>query len=435
MPFAEYHYPFENKELFQSRQPAQFVAEYIAQTRAWFYVMHVISEALFNKIPFENVATTGTILAEDGSKMSKSKNNFPDPWVTVEKYGVDALRFYLMNSVVMRADNLNFSLRDLENKYRKNVLIARNVHNYFLTYAAEARWRTGETSEPSLLDRWILARTKELVRDATLAFDSYDTVAGTEAIEKYMDDLSTWYLRRSRGREDKVFFATLYAAQITFTKVIAPVMPYLAEIIYKNLEEFGRNEADSVHLAAWPAQEDLSVEEAEIISGMQAVREAASIGLAARQTLKIPVRQPLGRMFATRKAAVFSKEMTDILLAELNVKRFDLALPAEEGIPAYAGMKHVENLYLDPALTEELKLEGLARNLERFVQEMRKKAGLQVGEMASLHYRTDDPHMERTLNSFDRKKTYISEVAARPDVSGEVFEWEGRKAEIAISRG
>jgi len=168
MPFAEYHYPFENKETFESRFPAQFVAEYIAQTRAWFYVMHVMGYNLFGQAPFENVVTTGNILAEDGQKMSKSKNNFPDPWIVIEKYGVDALRFYLMNSVVMQADNVNFSEKDLAVTYRKNILILWNVFNYFVTYANEAGWEPkGPGYKPELtnvLDLWIIAKTQELVK-------------------------------------------------------------------------------------------------------------------------------------------------------------------------------------------------------------------------------------------------------------------------------
>ncbi|MBI4363361.1 MAG: class I tRNA ligase family protein, partial [Candidatus Doudnabacteria bacterium] len=146
MPFAEYHYPFDQKETFEKRFPGQFVAEYIAQTRAWFYVMHVISQILFDKAPFENVVTTGTILAEDGSKMSKSRRNFPDPWKVIEKYGVDSLRFYLMNSVVMNADNLNFSEKDLAIVYRKVNLILWNVYNYFVTYANESGWEPDKGS-------------------------------------------------------------------------------------------------------------------------------------------------------------------------------------------------------------------------------------------------------------------------------------------------
>ena len=242
MPFAEYHYPFDasQKKIFLSRYPAQFVAEYIAQTRAWFYVMHVLGLSLFGKAPFENVVTTGTILAEDGSKMSKSKNNFPDPWIVIEKYGVDSLRLYLMNSVVMQAENLNFSVKDLETGYRKVVMILWNCFQYLRTYGTQTKWRVGVRGERAgsanaLLDKWISARTNELVFAVTEGLDGYDTVRATRAIAEYVDDLSTWYVRRSRGRTDSAFFQTLYDSLFSVSKTIAPFMPHLAEVIYKNL--------------------------------------------------------------------------------------------------------------------------------------------------------------------------------------------------------
>src|SRR5258708_6931072 len=231
MPFAEYHYPFDQKEVFESRFPAQFVAEYIAQTRAWFYVMHVISYNLFGKAPFQSVVTTGTILAEDGSKMSKSKNNYPDPWEVMGKYGVDAMRFYLMNSPVMNADNLNFSERELSVIYRKNILILWNVYNYFVTYANEAGWEPKPAGyKPDLtnvLDLWIVAKTQELVNTVTDELDGYNTVRATRAIEEYINESSTWYLRRTRGRKDSHFFGSLRHALLAMAKVSAPELPYI----------------------------------------------------------------------------------------------------------------------------------------------------------------------------------------------------------------
>jgi isoleucyl-tRNA synthetase len=452
MPFSEYHYPFENKKLFESRFPAQFVAEYIAQTRAWFYVMHVISLAVFGKAPFENVVTTGTILAEDGSKMSKSKNNYPDPWEVIHKYGVDALRFYLMSSTVMQAENLNFSVRELEGVYRKVVLILRNVENYLLTYGKEAKWQMvhstlrsnsgqagsgqangeGQKSE-NVLDKWIFVRTQELVNDVTECLDRYDTVRATRAITEYIDDLSTWYLRRSRGRTEPEFFETLYDALMTTAKVIAPLMPYLAEIIYRDLREsFGGEGTESVHLAEWPfdpstqlgasnAMKNPSKDETELLSAMAAVRAIASAALAARKQLNIPVRQPLQKLEIRNENIGFrgQEELIDILKAELNVR--DIMFSP----------KLSEEVALDTVLTDELRHEGLVRALERVVQEARKQSGLKVGEMAKLAYSTSDENLKRAMGQIDTEKTYIQGVAEGE--GGEEYEIEGQKIKILLT--
>jgi isoleucyl-tRNA synthetase len=386
MPFAEYHYPFDQKEVFESRFPAQFVAEYIAQTRAWFYVMHVISFNLFEHAPFQNVVTTGTILAEDGSKMSKSKNNYPDPWVVIEKYGVDALRFYLMNSVVMQADNLNFSEKDLAVVYRKNVLILWNIFNYFVTYANEAGWEPkGPGYKPELtnvLDQWIVAKTQELVNDVTEHLDNYNTVKATRAIENYIQELSTWYLRRSRGRKDSHFFGSMRHALLVLSKVSAPVMPYISELIYQNLNR--KIEVPSVHLAAWLEKKELTEDEKKVLEQMELVRNLVEQGHALRKVSNIKLRQPLSSVTYTGKVQL-AKEFEEILSDELNVR----------------AAKFGNKLEFDLNITPELKKEGLARELERLVQDLRKKSGLKVGEMINLSYDTGDDELIAAFELFD----------------------------------
>jgi isoleucyl-tRNA synthetase len=404
MPFAEYHYPFDQKTVFEKRLPAQFVAEYIAQTRAWFYVMHVISFILFGKAPFENVVTTGTILAEDGSKMSKSKGNFPDPWNVIEKYGVDSLRFYLMGSVVMQAENLNFSIRDLETAHRKVTLILWNVQKYFDTYAREKKWRAdaGAEAERTVLDHWIDARTRELVSETTAAFEGYDTVRATRAISRYVDDLSTWYLRRSRGRDDAAFFPTLYGALRTASKVIAPVMPYTAEAMHMNLNAFGGGGSESVHLTRWPDERTLNDNDRELLEKMAAVRAAASAGLALRKSAGIPVRQPLLKLRVTRQASgvTIDDALLKILGDEVNVRVVEF----------YKG--DADKVELDTVITPELHREGLIRHLERAVQELRRKEGLKVGEPADLFFHTADAELREIATSLDRKKMYLRNVSS-----------------------
>src|SRR5258708_98929 len=417
MPFAEYHYPFDQKEVFESRFPAQFVAEYIAQTRAWFYVMHVISYNLFGKAPFQSVVTTGTILAEDGSKMSKSKNNYPDPWEVMGKYGVDAMRFYLMNSPVMNADNLNFSERELSVIYRKNILILWNVYNYFVTYANEAGWEPKPAGyKPDLtnvLDLWIVAKTQELVNTVTDELDGYNTVRATRAIEEYINELSTWYLRRSRGRKDSHFFGSLRHALLVMAKVSAPVIPYMSELIYSNLN---KNQAVlSVHLAKWPEKKELSKDQKEVLDQMELVCNLVEQGHGLRKAANIKLRQPLASVTYNDKNEL-RKDYTDILAEELNVKT----------------VKFGDKLEFDLNLTSELKKEGLARELERAVQDLRKKSGLKVGEIVNLSYNTDDDELIAAFDLFDTKKTYINKISK--EAGGEKFEVEGKSVDIALTK-
>ncbi len=428
MPFAEYHYPFENKEVFpdvgsaesgsrpqasgEKRFPAQFVAEYIAQTRAWFYVMHVIGYNLFGRTPFENVVTTGTILAEDGSKMSKSKNNFPDPWEVLGKYGADALRFYLMNSVVMQADNLNFSEKDLSTVYRKNILILWNIYNYFVTYANEAGWKQGtsDKAQGTVLDRWISAKAQELVNEVTAELDGYNTVKATRAIESYINELSTWYLRRNRGRKDSDFFATMQNALLTLSKIMAPVAPYISELIYQNL-----NGDKSVHLASWPEKKELDAEQKNILAQMELVRTMVEQGHSLRKNFNIRLRQPLASFTYSAKAEL-PKEFGEILADELNVR----------------SVKAGNKLEFDLNISPELKKEGLAAELTRTVQDLRKKSGLKVGQLVQLNYETDDKEIVEAFELFDRNKTYVSEIKLEPGLEAEIVEIDGKKLRIKI---
>lgn len=416
MPFAEYHYPFDQKELFESRFPAQFISEYIAQTRAWFYVMHVISYNLFGKAPFENVATTGTILGNDGEKMSKSKNNYPDPWIVMSQYGVDAMRFYLMNSPVMNADNLNFNEKELAVVYRKNILILWNIYNYFVTYANEAGWDTGpaglEYQPKNVLDRWAVAKTDELVNQVTEQLDGYNTVRATRAIEEYINELSTWYLRRSRGRKDHEFFDVLRHCLLVLSRVMAPVAPYISEEIFRNLT---RRDIPSVHLTSFPEKKELSREQQEVLTQMQFVRETVEQGHSFRKSSNIKLRQPLARAtYATKQK--LPAEYEDILAEELNVK----------------SVKFGKKFAITLTITAKLKKEGLARELERAVQDLRKRSGFTVGEVADLSYDTDDKELKAAFKLFDTKKTYIGQISQ--EKGGEPVEIDGKKVTIAVKR-
>ncbi|MBI2623181.1 MAG: class I tRNA ligase family protein [Candidatus Liptonbacteria bacterium] len=438
MPFAEYHYPFEQKETFESRLPAQFVAEYIPQTRAWFYVMHVLSVILFGRAPFENVVTTGTVLAEDGAKMSKSKRNYPDPGEVIAKYGADSLRLYLMHSPVMQAEDLNFSVRDIEALHRRVVLILSNVRNYFVTYAREAMFGVRRSafersnfdprSSNNTLDIWINARTKELVSGVTEHMDAYDTVRATRVIEDYVTDLSTWYVRRSRGRKDGAFFETLYESLLTTSKVIAPLTPYLAEHIFKSFSEFEPRTSNlepsilSVHLADWPEKEKLTKEETALLRDMAVVRDLASKALAVRKAQNLPVRQPLQNLRIKSQKLRGKDDLLAVLAEEINVKRIEI------------DSKFPDELALDVTVTEELKLEGLVRGLERIVQELRKTQGFKVGEQAALFYETADAGLEAAIRKVDKKKTYLKSIERGKKENASNHTLEGKDITLALEK-
>jgi isoleucyl-tRNA synthetase len=431
MPFAEYHYPFENKELFESRFPGQFVAEYIPQTRAWFYVMHIIAYGIFGKIPFEHAVTTGTILAEDGTKMSKSKNNFPDPWKMIEQYGVDAIRFNLMASAVMHGDDVNFSYREIENVYRKVMLIFANTYKYFATYAREEGWTDARMTGPEqVLDTWITVSTNALVNEVTTSFDAYDTTSAMRAITSYIDDLSTWYVRRSRGRKDAAFFSTLYNALERTARVLAPVAPHLAEAVYWGLKEFGGIKEESVHLAKWPEAGTASPEEEKLVEHMHLIREAASIGQGIRKKENIALRQPLARYSVSfkdkeGKAIIVDPSLLAVLSEELNIKTHEEKL---EGAGLLSATGDSLTITLDPMLTPELKEEGVVRGFEGFVQELRKTKGFKVGELAVLAHQKGTPEFLRMVSAFDTKKTYITAVKEKSLETPTLFdegEWKG----------
>lgn len=366
MPFAQDHYPFERPNWKEENFPAGFVAEYIAQTRTWFYYTHIISSTLFGHAPFQNVVTTGTILAEDGSKMSKSKNNFPDPQIIFDKYGVDALRFYLMSCPVMKGEDVAFTEKTVQDISSKIVGRLDNVVAFYELYRDVKLETSNKNLEPkNVLDQWILARLYQLTTEVTAGMESYDTVLATRPFELFIEDLSTWYLRRSRDRlKDGDIDAknTLYYVLKNIITLIAPFTPFIAEDIWQRLKL--SDDVESVHLADWP--EGNNVIDKVVLDDMQEVRDIVTQGLQMRQKAGIKVRQPLSKIIITKE--IITDEYKEILKDELNIKE------VESG----------KELELDTEITEILKREGDYRDLVRAVQDNRKNMGLVPSDVVTV---------------------------------------------------
>lgn len=415
MPFAELHAPFENQDLFKQRMTADFVAEYIPQTRAWFYVTHVFSTILFDRAPFKNVVTTGTILAEDGSKMSKSKNNFPDPNLLIEKYGVDPMRFYLLTSSVVNGEDLSFSESGVAEVNRKLSLILWNTWKFFRMYSQEKVSDAVPNSTHSL-DVWMLSKLFSTHKDVTAYYDSYNSVKAGRAIADLVTELSTWYVRRSRDRIKQGDEEALEALNVLgfglveISKMLAPLMPYLSEQIYRDLTGL-----QSVHLASWSEQREFRE---SALSEMDAVRRVVELGLSLRKEHDLKVRQPLGEMqyHFDDVNITLDNSLEQIISDELNVKK----IVNEEIIARSNWVSKTDSgvsVNLNTELTDELKNEGLARELERAIQDLRKKSGLKVGQLVDLYYTTSNENLVTVLNTLvDRKKTFINQIKTSLEV-------------------
>jgi len=389
MPFASIHYPFENKDKFEKNYPAQFVSEYIAQTRAWFYTMHVMSVGIFGKPPFENVLTTGTILAKDGSKMSKSKKNYPDPTILIDKYGVDSLRLYLMSSTVMKGENLNFNEKEVADIRRKVFVIWWNVFKFFKTFADQTVDVTQIPAEPKhVMDKWLLSKTQHLIQNITKYMDNYNLVKASRTLMEFVDELSTWYLRLSRDRvraddnqeTSHIFGYTLY----TLAQLMAPLAPYFPELIHHNLID----ENTSIHHTDWPQSNDKLMHSA-LETKMKTVKEVVNQARFLRKDQGVKLRQPLAKLIVTAPGEQPKDNLLAVVAKELNVKKIDWQSGEELKVK------------LDFTLTPQLKTEGEARELMRDIQKMRKKAGLQLDE----HVEIEVPNFSPTWREKIETKT------------------------------
>ncbi|MDA3940259.1 MAG: isoleucine--tRNA ligase [Spirochaetia bacterium] len=330
MPYAQVHYPFENKEWFENNFPADFISEGLDQTRGWFYTLTILAAALFDKPAFKNVIVNGLVLAEDGKKMSKSERNFSDPKDIINSFGADALRMFLINSAVVRGEDLKYSDEGIKDVLKGFIIPFWNAYCFFITYANidnfEAKGVPSNSDNP--LDRWILSEAVYLVSEVGQHLDNYDLSKGIGSIIRFIDLLNNWYIRRSRRRfwrsendNDKIqAYETLYSVLMSIIHVAAPYIPFITEEIYQNLKTDTMPE--SVHLADFPIA-DNNNRDPELEKKMAITRQAVSMGRSLRSVHSLKIRQPLKAIYiVTRvsKEKAVLREMEDIIIEELNVK-------------------------------------------------------------------------------------------------------------------
>jgi isoleucyl-tRNA synthetase len=417
MPFGEAHYPF-NKEEFNPKPgpfskilgktkgyPADFIAEGLDQTRGWFYSMLVLGVGLFGKTPYKTVTVNGLVLAEDGQKMSKSKKNYPDLMLVVNKYGADALRYVLMSSPVVRAQDFVFSEKLVDEVVKKHIGRLNNVVSFYEMYADSKSLTVSDVSSNNPLDIWITSRVAELATEISDYLEKYEIDRATRPIADFIDDLSTWYIRRSRDRfkgsdeKDRVYaLQTTRNTLLTFVKILAPFMPFLAEDVYLRL----KGPMKSVHLESWP---EITKVDTKILNDMSVVRKISSLALEARMKYKINVRQPLQQLSVR---STFSESMVDIIKDEVNVK----------SVVHNATIS--EDVVLDINITPELKEEGSIRELIRSIQELRKEQGLTIKERVVLNVDTDNA----TSEVIKRNKDLITTTTLLSDIKFTSIEGE-----------
>ncbi|HVX58683.1 MAG TPA: isoleucine--tRNA ligase [Candidatus Saccharimonadales bacterium] len=429
MPFAQFHYPFENVEKFEQNFPGDFIAEYVGQVRAWFYYLHAVNVGLFGKNAFKNVIVTGTLAGSDGRKMSKSFGNYTDPNELMDQYSADALRFLLLSSPVLNGEDFSLVDKDVSDVYRKLSMVW-NMFDFFSLYADVDGWEwDGKLEDPyqelaNPLDQWVVSRVHQLSAEIEEHMDRYDIPSAMAGILPFIDDASNWYIRRSRKRfwksdndsDKEMAYRTLHYVLVRLSLLLAPFTPFLAEELYRNLTG-----GESVHLCDWPPEGQTN---GLVLKEMAEVREVITQGLAQRAGAGIKVRQPLSEVKVSGMDDL-RPELTDIITDELNVKKVSLTKGGELGIE------------MNLELNDELKREGLARELIRHIQSARKEAGLNVDDRIRLSVTTSDGQIkqafsEHRANIFAETLT-VHELTADGDFTKEI-EVEGMPAKISLSK-
>lgn len=428
MPFAQLHYPFENRQKFEANYPADFIVEYIGQVRAWFYYVHAVNTALAeigafgpdcqHKNAYSNVITTGVVAGNDGRKMSKSLGNFTDPNELMDKFSADSLRFLLLSSPLLNGEDFALHDKSVGDVARKLAMIW-NMYDFFTMYAEVDGWEfDGELKDPlseltNPLDIWIISRLHQLVAEVERRMDTYNIPDALSPILPFLDDASNWYVRRSRRRfwkseddgDKNDAYLTLHYVLVRLSYILAPFTPFLAEELYHNMT----GDAESIHLKDWlPAGEVNRV----MLRDMNALRTVVNDGLSKRAAEGIKVRQPLASAKLVSTISQNTPEevvrfLVDIARDELNVKSVEAVTGSELDIPEVSAQPSV---VYDLNITPELKREGLMREIVRHVQSARKKAGLQVDDRIILQLTTNDNQLRQAIN--EHRATIAAETLA-----------------------
>lgn len=490
MPYAQNHYPFENKEATEKNFPADFIAEGVDQTRGWFYTLMVLAVSLFDSPAYKNVIANGILLAEDGNKMSKRLKNYPEPELVVNKYGADAVRLYMLNSPAVKGDDLRFAERGVELVLRQILLPLWNAHAFFITYVRIYHWHPSENREKphAVIDRWIIAQLNRLIHDVERGMDGYDLSLAVEPFVGFVDQLTNWYIRRSRRRfwsdEDTLdrrqAFETLHHVLMELCKIAAPFIPFISEAIYQNIRP--AHLPESVHLSDFPQYHSES-RDAILEEGMDTLQVVVSLGHALRKTHKLKVRQPLPAahiVCGNERAMDFLKDQEHLIADELNVKRVYFHQESQEfvrfsikpnfrvlgkkvgkqmklaqkviqelsseqthtlvrgepltidlaGEPVTLTSEDVEiareiqqgwiamnagavTIALDTELTEDLILEGIARELVNKINTMRREANFSVTDRIRVKFGASD----KVKRAYHIHEAYIREEVLALDVS------------------
>ncbi len=413
MPFAQWHYPFENQDTFKNNFPADYISEAVDQTRGWFYSLHAISTLLFEHPCYKNVICLGHILDAEGEKMSKAKGNVVDPWSILDKYGSDPLRWYLFTSAP--AGNVRRFSGEAVGEVLRNVLLTLwNVYSFFVVYANIDQFNPKTAHKLSLsdLDKWVLSRLNQLVYDVDEALDNYDPTSAGRKLETFIDELSNWYVRRSRRRfwksqsdADKLAaYSTLYECLVTLTKLIAPFIPFTAEEIYGNLVKSVEPEApESVHLSNFPVSDPSKIDN-KLVEATNLVMTICSLGRAARAKANIKVRQPLAKAIVKLRSEGEKKSLEKLtyqIVDELNVKEVDFqAVQEVTERPGYViALEGDYGVSVATELSPELEAEGIARELVRRLQTMRRSSGLDITDHIVTYYQGGDS-LRRVMSQF-----------------------------------
>lgn len=433
MPLAEWHYPFENKTLFSDgRFPANFVCEAVDQTRGWFYSLHALSVLLFNRPCFEDVICLGHILDLKGEKMSKSKGNVVEPGEMIENYGADVLRWYLL-TVSPPGTAHRFSAQGIEKSLRRFLLTLWNTYSFFVTYANIDKFdpRQAEVLEyRSELDRWLGSELNQLILEVTNLLDGYDATGAGRKIQDFVEKLSNWYIRRSRRRfwksendKDKLAaHATLYECLVTLSKLLAPLIPFVAEEIYQNLVRSAYPETpESVHLCDFPTPDPSRIDES-LAEDVHLVMKAVSLGRAARSKAGIKIRQPLRKAAIQLRSSREKKAVERLksqIAEELNVKEVAFPTDQEELESFSLAEEEGYRVGVDLEVTPELAEEGMVRELTHRLQLMRKSADFDVADYIEIYYQGSSQIRE----VMDKFADYIKrETLSRKLIFGELPE-------------